>query len=251
MIAQFLFWYTSIECCGYWLQNEGVALALIASVAAVVWTGGLVAYQLKEYGLTRNFALDAVQNAFMLAIGSTFMQPLTYRYVVSAFFLYYVTQSTLLLYRNRNTDWVDDKQRAKYPSLTPEQWEQVARDYRNHSRYTLALTAFYVIIIIYPYQIAVAWVATGYLFAGYQTLLWHLNTAKDKRDFEIAQLEALGKNGGQLAIANTSLAKQSEITQAELEILATIRSESAAANRGVALVVDRLSDLIDELRESR
>lgn len=180
----FWHWYLTVEQAGYWLQDKTAALTAIAGVAVVIWTGGLIAYQIKKYGLPRSFGLDIVQTSFMFALAGTFMHPLSFRIAVTFFFLLYTAESIYSLRRFRNTDWVDEQQRRRYPTLLPEQWVAVTRQNRDYAWFTLGTMLLYIWAIVYPYQVALTWISTVCAFLGYQTIIYYFNNTEDNNEFQ-------------------------------------------------------------------
>lgn len=179
-------WYTTVETSAYWNQDEGSILAVIVGLAAVIWTGGLIAYQIKKYGLARTFGLNFAQTAFMFALVSMFMDPLAFRYVITAFGLLYTVLSLRYIWLYRNLEWTSkrstwfDKRtwRQRY-TLEDGQWEKISMDARLSSYFTLGSMIFFVLGIIYPYQRSVVWIATACTFLAYQIVIWVFNNLED------------------------------------------------------------------------
>ncbi len=172
-------WYTTVEICGYWVTRYDGVLAAIAGVAVVVWTGGLIAYQIKAQNVGRTIALNFVQNSFMLAVLGLFPHPLSIRIVMSVLLILYIVEGTVTFRRLGNVAFLS-KDKDKYPSLSEQYWKDQARDYRLLAAVNLGIVAiFYVWLLIWPYPIAFLWVCAVLLFIGLQSVLTVLNVAPD------------------------------------------------------------------------
>lgn len=172
-------WYTTVETSGYWVTRYDGALAAIASVAVVVWTGGLIAYQLKVPDVSRTIALSFLQNAFMLAVLAFFPHALTIRIAMTVLIVYYAYDNirTLLLFGNPEYLMRD---RDKYPLLTEEYWRKQAQGYRLLGYVNLfSVAVFYGWLLIWPYPIAFLWACAMLLFLGLQSVLIVLNNTPD------------------------------------------------------------------------
>lgn len=185
-------WYSTVNTAGIATPRQDTALFAIASVAAVVWTGGLVAYQLKGPSIGRIIALDMVQLSFLGAIFGLFLQPLTFRYTATVFWCLYIAGSIVILHQNRNIDFVS-KDRAKFPALTDDFYQEQARQNIRYAIVTVASSALLVWMIIYPYPTVIAWSSTIAVFLGLQMVLWVLgNTSDDwRRDAAITNQQAI------------------------------------------------------------
>jgi hypothetical protein len=192
-LQTFWHWYVTVEQNpqSYWLQDRTGALAAIAGVAVVIWTGGLIAYQLKKFALPRTYGLDIVQTGFMFALVATFMHPLSFRIAVTAFFLLYTAQSVVSLRRYRDLSWVDDKQKKLFPNRTQEQWASISDATRKYAWFTLLTMLLYVWAIIWPYQVALTWISTICTFLGYQTIIYYFNTTEANNEFQKAEIQIL------------------------------------------------------------
>lgn len=165
-------------------RNQEIALTAIASVAAVVWTGGLIAFQIKQWTTTRGIGLDFATNAFMASLLAIFMRPLTLRYAATFFLFVYLFNYGLVWYRNRASNvhgekakW--EKARPELGDLSVDQWKEILSTNRRSSFYGIAMLAPYLFVIAMPYQTVVAWFAALYTFLSYQTILLNLNSAPD------------------------------------------------------------------------
>lgn len=178
-------WYTTAaSSCGICGRQDN-ALIAIASVSAVAWTGGLVAYQIKRYTVGRAFALDILQASFMGCVFGLFMTPLTLRYVATAFTLFYVYSSVYaLLFQYKNIESVRKRLKGEAKTLPDDVVDKIRETGRRYAWLTLASMIAYVAIIVWPYPETLAGVAALLLFAGYQTVVWQLNTAPDKLTLE-------------------------------------------------------------------
>ena len=112
-------WFLTVQTTGSLVRTQNDALIAIASVSAVVWTGGLIAWQIKAWTLSRNFALDMLQTAFMASIISLVAHPPTFRIVATFFLLYYGIGSIVGLAKNRNGDTWNKWFGKKYPTSQP------------------------------------------------------------------------------------------------------------------------------------
>ncbi len=154
------------------------ALVAIASVAAVLWTGGLIIRQLFP-----SYVTMIVQNGMFFTIFAAFASLgalVTHgdilRIVVACFFLWYVGVAILSIRHFR-------RQRRKAEPL-PEGVDE-ARYFKlfNLGNWLqVLLLVFYIPIMVYPTTECVAWVTFFALFLGYQMILTHLNQARQKDD---------------------------------------------------------------------
>jgi hypothetical protein len=181
MLDSIWHWYITVAACNTPCDKDRtVALSAIAGVAVVIWTGGLVSYQLKRYSLERSTGLDLAQTAFMFSLAALFMQPLSLRIALSAFFLFYFVSSLyFVLVKYRNADWVTDKMRKRYPSIDGAGWLNVSRLNRNYSLSILAGLPHFAWGIAYPYQDGIVWIALICVFLSFQVLMYHFNNAED------------------------------------------------------------------------
>lgn len=181
MLGAFWHWYTSYavgcDICG----KQDNALIAIASVAAVCWTGGLIAYQIKQYTIARLVALDVLQASFFGAVLGLFLTPLEFRYVATFFTVYYTVITLFtLLYVYRDFDSVKRRLLAANINMPDDDVYALRHRQRRYSKITLATMLAYIAAIIWPYPVVIAGVTSMFLFMGYQTVVWQLNNAKDK-----------------------------------------------------------------------
>jgi hypothetical protein len=62
--------------------------------------GGLIAWQLKQWTLVRNVALDFAATVFMGALFTLFLHPLSLRYVATFFLVFYVVGGIIVIRQN-------------------------------------------------------------------------------------------------------------------------------------------------------
>jgi len=156
-IQTLLHWYNTVATTDSLTRSQDTALFAIASVSAVVWTGGLISGQIKQWNVVLPVSLDLVQCAFMGAVFKIFVPALGFRYLATAFLLYYIAASSIGIWRNRNTNWAKAKLGSKLTMLNDEQWNAIAKTNRLYSIITLASVSLFVLAIVWPYPIAVCW----------------------------------------------------------------------------------------------
>jgi len=203
-------WFLTVQTTGSLVRTQNDALIAIASVSAVVWTGGLIAWQIKAWTLSRNFALDMLQTAFMASIISLVAHPPTFRIVATFFLLYYGIGSIVGLAKNRNGDTWNKWFGKKYPNITTaEQRENVAKSNREYSAFTMGTMVYYAVAIVWPYPTVVAWLSALLIYNGYQKLNEHFSVAPDKPTLEAA-IGILGLLMAQLNFQTLRSQKQPE-----------------------------------------
>lgn len=152
------------------------ALIAIASVAAVVWTGGLITMQLKKLSTILGNALDYVQTAFMGACFGLFATGVPLRCAVIVFGLIYTIQSIASLVQST---WLLRRAKAgevvfKHKNGIWYYTERFAKGTRQYAWTTLASMLAYVAVFVWPTQYAMCWFGWGLLYLGMQMILWQL-----------------------------------------------------------------------------
>ena len=191
-LSAFCHWYNSVATNGDLVRPQDTALFAIASVSAVVWTGGLISWQIKQWNLYIPVSLDLVQTAFMGAIFGLFVHPLTFRYLATGFLVLFTVQSIASLWLNRNHNYVKNKFATTF-TLTDERWDAVAKVNRTYATITLCSMILYVMIIVWPYPTVIAWFATIALFVGYQLIIGFMNSTPDKTSAIIPAIGMMGQ----------------------------------------------------------
>ena len=154
------------------------ALVAIASVGAIIWTGGLIVRQLYPTYLTINLQNGMVYAMFaaFASIAGLFLSGLTLQVTAYAFLLLYEYQYVKdLMYLYRLNAGLEN---------VPENIPDHARYYEDVFASTLQegfLLIPYPVVMFWPNQYSIAWVGFVTLFFGYQMMLGHLNTAKSDR----------------------------------------------------------------------
>jgi len=174
-LAQLVNGYLQVPTTGLWseVSNSGqpvdltLALTVLASVAVVVWTGGLVALQLKKADLKTSFAMDLLGVCFIgctltiVAHWSNLLDHRALRFVVTLFAIRYLgiyVHSLLESSKNNNQPGFDY-------SINGLRW----------------LMPIYAIVIAFPLQNVVAWIGFITLYLGLWNVLVSLrNLPKDK-----------------------------------------------------------------------
>lgn len=183
-LASFWHWYTTVDATGDIARLQETALFAIAGVAAVLWTGGLIAFQLKQWTISRGVGLDLASNAFMASLFALFMRPLTLRYAATLFFFIFLRQCAWVLYAARPSNV--EQQKAKREKARPdldklpvERWRLILASNRRWALIELAMLAPYLVVVAMPFQTVVVWFAALYTFLSYQVILLTLNGAPD------------------------------------------------------------------------
>ena len=153
------------------------ALVAIASVAAVVWTGGLIVRQLYPEVVTTDI-ISGMEFCMFSALASIFGLILSGGPLVLAaglFFLYYLRVYIPLWLRLRDLN----SPGAPFPdNVTSDDarkaWEETEYQYLLNFSYQLTP---YLVVILFPMQLVVALVSVIMLFFGYQGILKHFNLA--------------------------------------------------------------------------
>ncbi len=153
------------------------ALVATASVAAVLWTGGLIVRQLYANVIT-NSIVSGMEFCMFSALASIFGLifiggPLVF--AAGVFFLYYLRQYFVLWLslRDLNAPW-SPHPRDVTNDEGKKQWEQNDYEYLRNYGYELVP---YIIVMLFPTQFVVALVSVVMLYFGYQGILGRLNTA--------------------------------------------------------------------------
>jgi len=161
------------------------ALVAAASVAAVVWTGGLITMQLRNSGIVLIGALDILQNAFMGAILALFVVGVPLRLVVLIVFSFYLIRTTnelavaLTLWRKSDHGATD----TVLPSgIFPT--SLLVRTSVRYCVYNYLTLVFYCFVILWPTQKVVSIFAWSALFLGMQMLLTRLYGTDDQPTFD-------------------------------------------------------------------
>lgn len=172
-----------------WLPRVDMALVAIASVAAVVWTGGLVSYQLKQYTVARSVGLEIVQASFIGSVFALFMQPVTLRIVVTVFTVYYVSMFLYALFvQYRDVTATRKTHKEIVDKLSDDDVIVLWKTTRRYIFYSLLSMILYVCVIVWPYPKEVAWIASVALYVGLQAIMSHLNTAPDRGSSEASKI---------------------------------------------------------------
>jgi hypothetical protein len=152
------------------------ALMALASVAAVLWTGGLIVRQLFP-----SYVTMIVQNgmfftmfATFASIGALVAHGEVLRIMVGLFFLRYVWIALVGFRRYRR----QLSEKDSVPAGVTDK-PQYFRSIVIGKRLEVALLVFYVPIIVCPTNECVAWTAFFAAFVGYQLILSHLEQARE------------------------------------------------------------------------
>jgi hypothetical protein len=180
-------WYTTVDATGDIARSQETALIAIASVAAVLWTGGLIAFQLKGWSVSLGVGLDFASNAFMAALFALFVWPLTLRYVATFFFFAYVVLNGWVIYKNRgaNVEIQKASYEKKHPELeeaSVEDWARFMAQRRRYMTIQLCMLAPYLAVVCEPFQTVVSWFAALYTLASYQMILYAFITGPNAVD---------------------------------------------------------------------
>jgi uncharacterized membrane protein len=152
-------------------------LIVIASVSAVIWTGGLITMQLKKNSITLMNGLDFLQNAFMGTAIGMFVTGVPLRLVILLFGIFYTQKSLRELKHGFDLRRLD--RQGVITTLVPQGlvWTgPYAKAVIMYSSLTLASMVAYLGVFVYPTQFALCifgWVLT---FFGMQFILARLYT---------------------------------------------------------------------------
>jgi hypothetical protein len=144
------------------------ALLAIATVSAVLWTGGLITRQLSNYmDIPFRVGLEYLGFAFIAPLFALFVQGRTLQIGAALFSGMYL----IVLYNNFM--YAYRVQRGVLPlpeplNVTPENYKQNLWMYVNLNFLSVAVI---LIIVVYPENIAIAWSSVIMTFLGYQFLL--------------------------------------------------------------------------------
>jgi len=160
------------------------ALIALASVAGVVWTGGLVALQLQERSSKQVLSMDYLQTVFMACSLSIFAVGAPLRFAIIVFGGYYTYQAV------RNIH-IAGKCAVRLRAGTPSGYSHMGnviqndRDVRALRWYgigTLLLIVGYLGVYILPVQLSVCILGFLALYFGMQGILGVLADATTKRE---------------------------------------------------------------------
>jgi hypothetical protein len=193
ILERFWQWYTTtFPHTGVWGSDYKDQLVLLGSVAVVIWTGGLIAYQIKKYSINTSIGLDLLQNAFMAPLFVLVESTLWFRYTATLFLLYYVVLHCISLFRYRTLSSSARTVHNKYPEMDEDHVRRVREDVRNYSFYSLAIVlTLYTSVIINPTHAMVAFLGLPVAYLGLQLILSVLATIPDKQSLTDIILQAL------------------------------------------------------------
>jgi hypothetical protein len=195
-------WYVTIPTGGLWEAAQTDALLAIASVAAIVWTGGLIAFQIKAPSTVNNLALDLLQTSFVGSAFALFLHGETLRAAATVFLVYYVAITVWGLYCSFRTSLIRRFWKAipNRDSLSDEVLLAIGRAAAVYYRWTLLSMTAFVAVIIFPHQTAVAWIAGLLLYVGLQLALRSLYFGRDKDNPMSAIATYAGFVGGNVSL---------------------------------------------------
>ena len=173
------------------------ALVAVASVGAVLWTGGLIVRQLYPTYVSINLqnGMYFAMFASLAAIGGLFLNGLPLQTAAGLFmalYAYWYMKDLKYIY-DLNADL------EKVPQNIPDPVKYKA-DAEQATLYEGYLLLPYVAVIQWPNQFCIACIGFVLLYVGYQLMLKHLLGAKADTSSVVAQV---AQGAGTLAILNT------------------------------------------------
>jgi hypothetical protein len=160
------------------------ALIAVASVAAVVWTGGLITMQLKKTSVVLMNGLDYLQTAFMGSMLALFASGVWLRVIVLAFGVYYIQLAFQQLILARKL-WLCHTDGEEIVTINPDGVPRsvacgpYAKALVQYVFWTLVSILGYVAIFVWPTRFAMSIFTWTILYVGMQMVLIRLYTAID------------------------------------------------------------------------
>jgi hypothetical protein len=153
------------------------ALIVIASVAAVVWTGGLITMQLRQGSIALGNGLDFLQSAFMGTALALFVVGVPLRAIVLVFAIFYTIKSVRELsqgMRLRGIARREGPMTIVVTNLGAAYAEPYGKASVQYSATTLLSMLGYVAVIVWPTQFTVSVFGWLMMFLGLQLILVRL-----------------------------------------------------------------------------
>lgn len=157
------------------------ALIAIASVAAVLWTGGLITMQLRKGSIALGNGLDFLQNAFMGTALALFVVGVPLRIVVLAFGIFYTVKSLRELSQGVRLRRIARRQGPRTIVITDlgaAYAEPYGKASVQYSATTLLSMLGYVGVIVWPTQLSVCIFGWLMMYLGLQLILVRLYDPK-------------------------------------------------------------------------
>lgn len=188
-------------CMAHWSYTPPLsfdnALIAIASVAAVVWTGGLIIRQLYPQYITIEIQ-SGMEYCMFASLASIFGLMLTGWPLGLAAMLFLVLYGHQWIQSLRTLYALNCSPEKAFPEWVADQ-AKYEQDTFTSTRLTGWLLVPYPLVIAFPYQAVVALVSVIVLYFGYQLILAHMNTAwsspvlKRRNETKLERLQVKGQ----------------------------------------------------------